>query len=212
MTAASPAKPSMSRRPAAKQAASKQTGSKSVASPAAVDARFANGPLAVLDGDGSAYCVGGLVLDCPAKTFPTLVDWALTEAKLGAPRLHRHGKDADPLIVLTDEAAERLGLPAVLEDRRGLRLPDDHKVIKQLTKAKWKLTKRGFGPGPGSTARPRAASGSAYSSRSCHGAPWTPAPGGTPASCRRLTSLPSSVRTPPASSPHAVPRPSAAWS
>ncbi|WP_406214197.1 telomere-associated protein Tap [Streptomyces decoyicus] len=144
--AASPAKPSMSRRPAAKQAASKQTGSKSVASPAAVDARFANGPLAVLDGDGSAYCVGGLVLDCPAKTFPTLVDWALTEAKLGAPRLHRHGKDADPLIVLTDEAAERLGLPAVLEDRRGLRLPDDHKVIKQLTKAKWKLTKRGFGP------------------------------------------------------------------
>ncbi|MGW7024909.1 telomere-associated protein Tap [Streptomyces decoyicus] len=144
--AASPAKPSTSRRPAAKHAASKQAASKSVASPAAVDARFANGPLAVLDGDGSAYCVGGLVLDCPAKTFPALVDWALTEAKLGAPRLHRHGKDADPLIVLTDEAAERLGLPAVLEDRRGLRLPDDHKVIKQLTKAKWKLTKRGFGP------------------------------------------------------------------
>ncbi|WP_030992585.1 telomere-associated protein Tap [Streptomyces sp. NRRL S-1813] len=138
---ASPGKPSTSRRPAAKQAASKP-----VASPAVVDERFTNGPLAVLDGDGSAYCVGGLVLDCPAKTFPALVDWALTEAKLGAPRLHRHGKDADPLIVLTDEAAERLGLPAVLEDRRGLRLPEDHKVIKQLTKAKWKLTKRGFGP------------------------------------------------------------------
>lgn len=141
MRAASPARPSTSRRPAAKKAASKPA-----ASADAVDERFANGPLAVLDGDGSAYCVGGLVLDCPAKAFPTLVDWALTEAKLGAPRLNRNGKDADPLIVLTDAAAERLGLPAVLEDRRGLRLAEDHKVVKQLAKAKWKLTKRGFGP------------------------------------------------------------------
>ncbi|MGW2918182.1 helix-turn-helix domain-containing protein, partial [Streptomyces angustmyceticus] len=132
---------SASRRPAAKKAASKP-----VESAAAVDERFANGPLAVLDGDGSAYCVGGLVLDCPAKTFPALVDWALTEAKLGAPRLNRNGKDADPLIVLTDAAAERLGLPAVLEDRRGLRLGEDHKAVKQLVKARWKLTKRGFGP------------------------------------------------------------------
>ncbi|MEU9484180.1 helix-turn-helix domain-containing protein [Streptomyces decoyicus] len=139
--AASPPRQSASRRPAAKKAASKPA-----ASAAAIDERFANGPLAVLDGDGSAYCVGDLVLDCPAKTFPTLVDWALTEAKLGAPRLNRNGKDADPLIVLTDVAAERLGLPAVLEDRRGLRLAEDHKVVKQLAKAKWKLTKRGFGP------------------------------------------------------------------
>ncbi|MGW9175468.1 telomere-associated protein Tap [Streptomyces decoyicus] len=145
--AASSASPSVSRRPAAKKAAS-TSASTSAVSVAAADERFANGPLAVLDGEGSAYCVGGLVLDCPAKTFPTLVDWALTEAKLGAPRLNRNGKDADPLIVLTDAAAERLGLPAVLEDRRGLRLPDDHKVIKQLTKAKWKLTQRGFGPWP----------------------------------------------------------------
>ncbi|AZS76155.1 transcriptional regulator [Streptomyces lydicus] len=139
--AASAARPSTSRRPAAKKAASK-----SAASAAVVDERFANGPLAVLDGDGSVYCVGGLVLDCPAKTFPALVDWALAEAKLGAPRLNRNGKDADPLIVLTDAAAERLGLPAVLEDRRGLRLAEDHKVVKQLVKARWRLTKRGFGP------------------------------------------------------------------
>ena len=139
---AAAARPSAaSRRPAAKKAILKQP-------PPAADPRFAHGPLAVLDSDGSAYCVGGLVLDCPAKTFPALVEWALHEAKLGAPRLNRNGKDADPLIVITDEAAERLGLPAALEDRRGLRLPDDHKVIKQLTKAKWKLTKRGFGPWP----------------------------------------------------------------
>lgn len=117
------------------------------AAPAAVpDPRFANGPLAVLDGDGNAYCTGGLVLDCPAKDIPSLVDWTLSEAKLGAPRLHRNGKDADPLIVLTEAAAVRLGLPAGLEDRRGLRLPDDHKVIRQLTRAKWQLTRRGFGP------------------------------------------------------------------
>lgn len=112
----------------------------------APDPQFANGPLAVLDGDGSAYCVGGLILKCPAKDIPALVEWALTDAKLGAPRLDRHGRDSDPLIVLTESAALRLGLPAELEDRRGLRLPDDHKVNKQVARAKWTLTKRGFGP------------------------------------------------------------------
>ncbi|MGG7568815.1 telomere-associated protein Tap [Streptomyces sirii] len=116
------------------------------ASAAATDPRFANGPLGVLDGDGSLYCVGGLVQDCPAKTLPALVDWTLSEAQLGAPRLHPSGKDADPLVVLTAAAAERLGLPLHLEDRRGLRLQEDHKVVKQLTRAKWQLTRRGFGP------------------------------------------------------------------
>ncbi|WP_329182003.1 helix-turn-helix domain-containing protein (plasmid) [Streptomyces decoyicus] len=139
--AASPARPPASRRPAAQK-----TASKPAAAAAAVDERFANGPLAVLDGDGSAYCVGGLVLDCPAKTVPALVDWTLSEAQLGASRLHSSGKDADPLIVLTAAAAERLGLPRELEDRRGLRLPEDHKVVRQLVRAKWQLTRRGFGP------------------------------------------------------------------
>ncbi|WP_051733107.1 telomere-associated protein Tap [Streptomyces lydicus] len=114
--------------------------------PTDVDPRFGNGPLGVLDGDGSLYCVGGLVLDCPATTLPALVEWTLAEAKLGAPRLHKSGKDSDPLIVLTAGAAELLGLPDTLEDRRGLRLPEDHKAVKQLTKADWKLTRRGFGP------------------------------------------------------------------
>ncbi|MFG2894826.1 telomere-associated protein Tap [Streptomyces sp. NPDC048248] len=135
------ARPKTSRRPAAKKATRKPA-----AAPAAVDERFVNGPLGVLDGDGSLYCVGGLVLDCPAKTVPTLVDWTLAEAQLGSPRLHPSGKDADPLIVLTAAAAQQLGLPEVLEDRRGLRLPEDHKVVKQLTRAKWQLTRRGFGP------------------------------------------------------------------
>lgn len=114
--------------------------------PTPPDPRFANGPLAVLDADGSAYCAGGLVLDCPAKDIASLVEWTLTEAHLGAPRLHRSGKDSDPLVVLTAGAAERLGLPAELDDRRGLRLSEDHRVVKQITRAKWKLTRRGFGP------------------------------------------------------------------
>ncbi|MFF9490367.1 hypothetical protein [Streptomyces sp. NPDC014676] len=58
----------------------------------------------------------------------------------------RSGKDADPSIVLTASAVQRLDLPTVSEARRGLRLPDDHPVIKQPTTSRWKLTKRGFGP------------------------------------------------------------------
>ncbi|WP_042395385.1 telomere-associated protein Tap [Streptacidiphilus carbonis] len=112
----------------------------------AVERRFANGPLLVLDGDGTAYGIGGLVLDCPARTLPALVEWALEQAQIGSPRLHRSGKDGDPLVVLTATAAESLGLPLELADRRGLRLPDNHPVVKQLAKAKWQLTKRGFGP------------------------------------------------------------------
>ncbi|MFE4635813.1 telomere-associated protein Tap [Streptomyces sp. NPDC056773] len=109
-----------------------------------------NGPLAVLDGTGKAHAAGGAVLTPPTTpTLPALVEWALSPAaNLRSPRLHRNGKDGDPLLVLTPAATEALGLPLVLEDRRGLRLPDDHPVIKQLTKAKWQLTRRGFGPWP----------------------------------------------------------------
>ncbi|MFJ9343405.1 telomere-associated protein Tap [Streptomyces sp. NPDC101733] len=106
-----------------------------------------NGPLAVLDGAGHAHAAGGLLLPCPDADLPALIAWALgPEADLRAPRLHRKGKDGDPLLVLTAPAAERLGLPLDLEDRRTLRLPDSHPVVKQLTKAKWQLTRRGFGP------------------------------------------------------------------
>ncbi|MCX4783856.1 telomere-associated protein Tap [Streptomyces sp. NBC_01264] len=109
-----------------------------------------NGPLAVLDGTGKAHAAHGTVLTPPTTpTLPALVEWALSPAAdLRSPRLHRNGKDGDPLLVLTPAATEALGLPLVLEDRRGLRLPDDHPVIKQLTKAKWQLTRRGFGPWP----------------------------------------------------------------
>ena len=124
-----------SRRPAAKKAARPP-----------LDPRFPHGPLAVLDGDGSAYGVDGIVLDCPATTVVELVEWTLKESGLGAAKLHRNGKDADPLIVLTTAAAVKLGLPERLEDRRGLRLDEDHPVVKQVGRAKWQLTQRGFGP------------------------------------------------------------------
>ncbi len=134
------------RRPAKKTASVPTATTPTAPAPPTVDPRFVNGPLAVLDGDGTAYCVDGLMLDCPAKDFPGLVSWALAEARLGAVRLHRYGKDADPLIVLTASAAERFGLPPELADRRGLRLPEDHEVVKEITRAKWRLTRRGFGP------------------------------------------------------------------
>ncbi|MGW0611397.1 telomere-associated protein Tap [Streptomyces sp. NPDC002788] len=138
--------PATSRRPGARKAPP-------AATPATgADPRFENGPLAVvdIDADGQvlAYCTGGLVLDVPAKSIPTLVDWTLKEAKLGQPKLSGPGKDADPLLVLTESALARYGLPVTLseEERHAGRIPEDHKVIKQLARADWKLTKRGFGP------------------------------------------------------------------
>ncbi|MFE4801302.1 telomere-associated protein Tap [Streptomyces sp. NPDC056708] len=136
---------STSRRPGAKKAAPAGT-------PAGgTDPRFENGPLAVVDvedGKVLAYCTGGLVLDVPAKSLPSLVDWTLKEARLGQPKLSGPGKPADPLLVLTEAALERYGLPVALteEERLAGRLPEGHKVIKQLVRAEWKLTKRGFGP------------------------------------------------------------------
>ncbi|MFD6109285.1 telomere-associated protein Tap [Streptomyces yangpuensis] len=139
-TAARPA--TTSRRPAAKKTVR-------LATTAPADPRFPHGPLAVLDGDGSAYAMNGIVLDCPATTVTELVEWTLNESGLGAPRLNRNGKDSDPLVVLTASAAVQLGLPERLEgreERRSLRLAQDHPVVQQIGRAKWQLTQRGFGP------------------------------------------------------------------
>ncbi|MFJ3913230.1 telomere-associated protein Tap [Streptomyces vinaceus] len=109
-----------------------------------------NGPLVVLDGTDKAHAAHGLLLPLPPKArtdLPTLIAWALgPDADLRSPRLHRNGKDGDPLLVLTPAAAEALGLPPTLEDRRTLRLPDSHPTLKLLANAKWQLTRRGFGP------------------------------------------------------------------
>ncbi|MDF3293049.1 telomere-associated protein Tap [Streptomyces silvisoli] len=135
----------------AKQAStSHRPAAKKVAQPA-LDQRFPHGPLGVLGGDGMVYCPGGVVLDCPATTIAQLVEWTLQDSGIGAARLNRNGKDADPLVVLTASAAVKLGLPERLEGpeaRRSLRLPEDHPVVRQIARAKWKLTQRGFGPWP----------------------------------------------------------------
>ncbi|MFL4910183.1 telomere-associated protein Tap [Streptomyces sp. MMS24-I2-30] len=143
-------------RPGAKKTAAKYAAkyTEKAAAPGAADAdpRFENGPLAVVDADADgqvvAYCVGGLILDVPAKSLPALVDWTLKEARLGQPKLSGPGKDADPLLVLTDTALQRYGLPVTLteEERLAGRLPENHKAVQQLARAEWKLTKRGFGP------------------------------------------------------------------
>ncbi|MEU1091630.1 helix-turn-helix transcriptional regulator, partial [Streptomyces sp. NPDC005892] len=144
-----PAAPAAPERPAARPATSSRRPAAKKAAKPVVDPRFPNGPLAVLDEHGSAYGVDDLVLHCPATTLVELVEWTLRESGLGAPKLNRYGKHSDPLIVLTAAAAVKLGLPERLEgheQRRSLRLPDDHPVVKQVLKAKWQLTKRGFGP------------------------------------------------------------------
>ncbi|WP_026328125.1 telomere-associated protein Tap [Streptomyces sulphureus] len=138
------------RRPAAKKAARKKPAS----GPASAEgSRYADGPLAVLDGEGHAHGVGGQLLSCPAGSVVELVEWTLQQTRIGASRLHEHGWDADPLLVLTPAAAARLGLPGQAPDvpstdggPRLRRLPDDHPVLSQLVTAGWQLTRRGFGP------------------------------------------------------------------
>ncbi|MFJ8158800.1 telomere-associated protein Tap [Streptomyces sp. NPDC094468] len=135
-------------RPRAERASSKAA----PANTPATGGAYAHGPLLVLDADAgrqvTGYGVGGLILDVPATSLPALVEWTLTEAQLGAERLHGSGKDADPLLVLTEAACERYGLPATLshEERLAGRLAEEHRVVKQLQRAEWKLTKRGLGP------------------------------------------------------------------
>lgn len=141
---------SSSAKPARKKAAKKpeqQRGSGQASD------RFADGPLVVLDGDGTAYGIGGQVWECPATSVPGVVAWALQDMRLGTPRLHDYGMDADPLVVLTAAGAERLGLPLQAPDvpsadggPRLRRLPDGHPVLDELAAAHWRLTRRGFGP------------------------------------------------------------------
>ncbi|MFI1415651.1 telomere-associated protein Tap [Streptomyces sp. NPDC020707] len=144
------ARPASTKAPSSRRLTARTAGPASVE--AADDPRFANGPIAVIDIDDDgqmlAYCVGGVVLDVPAKSIPSLVEWTLTQAQLGQPKLSGPGKPADPLLVLTEAALERYGLPVALTDEERLagRLPEAHKVIKQLARAEWKLTKRGLGP------------------------------------------------------------------
>ncbi|WP_406713405.1 MULTISPECIES: hypothetical protein [Streptomyces violaceusniger group] len=90
-----------------------------------MDPRFAHGPLAVVDvvdGQVWAYCAGGLILDIPAKSLPSLVEWTLAEARLGAPRLNRNVRDADPRSGAHGRGRGALR-PSGPADRRGAAAP-----------------------------------------------------------------------------------------
>ncbi|MFL4497376.1 telomere-associated protein Tap [Streptomyces sp. VTCC 41912] len=144
--APAPERPARPARPLGKRAAGKTAPKRAAAAAAA---EYANGPVAVLDIDDAgqvlAYCAGGVVLDVPATTLAALVEWTLTEAHLGAPRLHPWGRDADPLLVLTTAAAQYFGLPAELteDERYAGRLDDAHPAVVELGRSPWKVTRRG---------------------------------------------------------------------
>lgn len=181
---------SSSRRPGAKKAAKTTV----AAGPAVVDPRFENGPLAVVDVDQdgveSAYCVGGLVLDVPAKSIPALVEWTLKEARLGQARLHRNGRDADSILVLTRPALERYGLPVALseEERRARRLPAGRtRFWGSWSVPNGSSLSGGSGRGRGSSVRPKGRSATACSCASRPGTRWMSASGTTRTTrcCRR---------------------------
>ncbi|GAA2780815.1 telomere-associated protein Tap [Kitasatospora aburaviensis] len=151
-----PAASSRARKAPAKAAAAKAEGPSDWEQVAA--ARFPAGPLAVLDvaRDGRSLVVyladGTQAPTAPSgRSLADVVEWAL-EVRLGSPRLHRHGKDGDALVVLTDAALAELGLPAMGRDekkdfvQRLGQLPKSHKAVKQVEKAGWLFTQRGLGP------------------------------------------------------------------
>jgi prevent-host-death family protein len=105
---------------------------------------FGYGPFAVIDGRRRAHLTSGKMLPCPATSVRELVTWA-ADRPFGSPRLDDHGRDGDPLIVLTAEAAQALGLPdRVAGDSRAL--PVDHPVIAELTAHGWEMPQRGNQP------------------------------------------------------------------
>lgn len=115
----------------------------------AADAAEFTAPLVVLDADGgtlvahrpdaSQHPVPHTVVD-----LPSAAQWALAQ-RLGAPRLSRYGEDSGPLLVLTESATAALGLPERLQDRKRLRVPDDHPAVTALTDAGWNLSRAGLG-------------------------------------------------------------------
>jgi len=106
-------------------------------------------PLAVLDAaDGSLVaCLPNVQrIDLPGEVtdLASAADWALGYG-LGTAKLSQFGEDTGPLLVLTESAVERLGLPPRLDDRKRLRVPDDDPAVKALTEAGWTLSRAGLG-------------------------------------------------------------------
>ncbi len=107
-------------------------------------------PLLVLDAEGGAL-VGHRPdvqrVDVPADVvdLATAAEWAVAYG-LGAGRLSQFGEESGPLLVLTEGAVEALGLPARLDDRKRLRVSDDHPAVKAVEEGGWKLSRAGLAP------------------------------------------------------------------
>ncbi|MEU5980274.1 type II toxin-antitoxin system prevent-host-death family antitoxin [Streptomyces sp. NPDC047315] len=105
---------------------------------------FEYGPFAVIDGQRRAHLASGKTIPCPATSIRELATWA-ADRPFGTPRLHPSGRDGDPLIVLTTEAAAALGLPD-REEGESRALPVDHQIITALTEHGWEMPQRGNKP------------------------------------------------------------------
>ncbi|MEV6358159.1 type II toxin-antitoxin system prevent-host-death family antitoxin [Streptomyces hydrogenans] len=105
---------------------------------------FDYGPFAVIDGQRRAHLASGKTIPCPATSIRELATWA-ADRPFGTPRLHPSGRDGDPLIVLTTDAAAALGLPD-REEGESRALPVDHPIIADLTAHGWEMPQRGNKP------------------------------------------------------------------
>ncbi|MFD4020612.1 telomere-associated protein Tap [Streptomyces sindenensis] len=84
-------------------------------------------------------------IDVPAEVtdLPAAASWALAYG-LGARPLSEVGEDFGPLLVLTESATDFLGLPGRLDDRKRLRISDDHPAVKALDEAGWSMSRAGL--------------------------------------------------------------------
>ena len=100
--------------------------------------RFPLGPVLVVDADVCYLDDGAEV--AAVDTLSDMVELA-AGLGLGAPRLHRWGRDSDPHIYLTPAACTRYGIPAEPgeDDRRALALPTDHPAAVALRAAGWNV-------------------------------------------------------------------------
>ncbi|MEV5426888.1 helix-turn-helix transcriptional regulator [Streptomyces cellulosae] len=107
------------------------------------------GPLAVITYTDTfvAHFTNKTQLPLDASELTGLLQWTL-DSGLSREALSPFDQAGDPLLVLTPAASAALHLPAELDDRVTLRLPETHPALDRLRPAGFQLTRRGFGPWP----------------------------------------------------------------
>ncbi|MFD7431209.1 hypothetical protein ACFV6Z_29785 [Streptomyces sp. NPDC059818] len=116
--------------------------------PAARGRHYSDGPLAVLEADGTgllAHLADGRVRLCPVRDLPGLLEWTL-RAPLGAAPIRAEGLPSGPLLVLTPTALTRLGLPTAAPAQAQRHPRSDHVLLHQLRTVGWQSDDQGLGP------------------------------------------------------------------